>query len=342
MELRPADLLKEWKAGGFRPVYFFFGEEPSGKADALTTLISLFKPDAFNYAEFSGDIESQAGAVVSECLTIPVFAEKRLVVVRAPKLLAGSRAILAEYLQSPSKTTTLVLFSDEKKPDAKDVLARAAAAAGAVCLFGPMGEDEARRLLREAARQAGKELSEEAADALISEAGTQWSVLRQELEKILLYCAQEKAVDLAAVAACLGYQKAVDPFALTRLIQTRDPKTCLLHLRRMFKDGKPDDQAFRALNQISASVLKQLRAKRLQKSGAPQEQIYRSLRLHPYWDKDYLAGLAKFQEGRLKKDLRRCVETEASLKSKAWLDARLELEMLIVDLCARNAGKSGL
>jgi DNA polymerase-3 subunit delta len=341
MELRPADLLKEWKAGRFRPVYYFFGEEPSGKGDALAELVSLFKPDAFNHAEFSGDMEPQAGAVVSECLTIPVFADKRLVVVRTAKLMAQARSVLAEYLKAPSQTTTLVLFSDDKKPDGKDVLARAVGDVGATCVFGPLGDDEARRLLREAARQAGKELTEEAADALVSEAGTQWAVLRQELEKTLLYCAQDKKVDLAAVAACLGYQKAADPFALTRLIQARDMKACLSHLRRMLKDGKPEDQAFRALNQVSASVLKQLRAKRLQRAGAPQEQIYRSLRLHPYWDKDYLASLTKFPEGRLKKDLRRCIETETSLKSKAWLDARVELEMLIVDLCARNAAKPG-
>ena len=32
-------------------------------------------------------------------------------------------------------------------------------------------------------------------------------------------------------------------------------------------------------------------------------------------------------------DLSRCVQTEADLKSKTWLDAKIELERLVVDLC---------
>lgn len=337
MELSPADLLQEWKAGRFRPVYYFFGEEPAAKAGALTELKAAFKPDDFNYAEFSGEADSQAAAAVSECLTIPVFAERRLVVLRGAKLAAAARAVLADYLKSPCPTATLVLFSDDKKPDAKDALAAAAAKAGAICVFGPLGEEEARRLLRQAARQAGKEITDDAVETLLAEVGAQWTPLRQELDKMILFCAGEKEIGLAAAAACLGYRKAADPFALTRLIQNRDLKASLRQLRRMFEDGKPEEQTFRALSQINASLLKQLRAKLLQRAKTPPEQIFRALRLHHYWDKDYLAGLTRFSENRLKNDLRRCVEAEAALKSKAWLDAGLELEMLLADLCAADA-----
>lgn len=337
MELSAVDLLKEWKSGRFRPVYYFFGEEPAAKAGALAELKAAFKADEFNYAELPGEAESQAAAAVSECLTIPVFAERRLVVLRGAKLGTAARSILADYLKSPSATSTLVLFSDEKKPDAKDALTATAARAGAVCVFGPLSEEEARRLLRQAARQAGKEVSEEAVETILAEVGTQEALLRQELDKLILFCAGRKEIDLAAAAACLGYQKAADPFALTRLVQARNLKASLRQLRRMFEDGKPDEQTFRALNQISSTVLKQLRAKRLQRAATPPERIFRALRLHPYWDKDYLANLANFSESRLKNDLRRCLETETSLKSKAWLDAGLELEFLLADLCAASA-----
>ncbi|MEK7857653.1 MAG: DNA polymerase III subunit delta [Elusimicrobiota bacterium] len=339
MELRPADLQKEWKAKTFRPVYLFFGEDAAAKLEAVAQLKEAFSPDAFNLAEFSGDLEVQAAAAVSECLTIPIFSDKRLILVTAPKLLAGARAAFAEYLKEPMKSTTLVLFSEDKKPDFKDALAKAASAAGAVCVFSGLRDEEAASRLCAEARKAGKELAEDAAEALVEEAGTSWSVLRQELEKILLFARDAKEITREQALQCLGYQKAADPFALSRLIQARLLKESITQLRRLFESGKADDQAFRAMSQISSAVSKQFRAKRLQKAAVPADEIYRQLRLNKYWDKDYLSALSRFTEGRLRKDLKACLNTEVSLKSKTWLDPRHEVEQLVVELCRTKAVK---
>src|SRR5205807_2608875 len=132
--------------------------------------------------------------------------------------------------------TTLVLLSDERKADAKDPLIKAAGAAGAVCLFSPLSAAEAERRLKEAARSAGKELSEEAAELLVAEAGTDWGILSQELEKALLY-AEGSRVSRDDALQCLGYQKAADPFALGRLVAQRQLPESLAHFRRFLKDG---------------------------------------------------------------------------------------------------------
>lgn len=332
MELKPADLLKEFKAGKLRPVYYLFGEEAAAKAQALDQLRELFKGDTFNLCEFSGDPDQEAPAIVSECSTLPVFSDKRLVIAKNPKLLADARETLAAYLKDPLPSTTLVLFSDDRKPDARDALAKAAAAAGAVCVFSPLKEEEALDKLKACAKAAGKTLSDEAATALVAEAGTDWGVLSQELEKAVLYAGKSKEISGDDALAVLGYRKAADPFALSRLVAERKLAESLAHLRRLFDGGKTEDSAFRALAQISAAVTKQVKAKRLIKAGVPSESILGKLRLHPYWDRDYLRQLGKFHEKRLARDLKRCLMTEADLKSKTWLDPRLELERLVVDL----------
>ena len=332
MELRPADLLKEWKSGKFRPVYLFAGEEASAKREALEQLKALFKPDDFNFREFSGDVDAEAEAVVSEAMTLPVFADRRLIVVSNPKIPAAARAKFAEYLKDPLASTTLVLLSDDRKLDAKDALAKAAAAAGAACLFAPMREDEAQQRLKAEAQKAGKTLSEEAAALLVAEAGTDWGVLKGELEKALLF-SDSKTISGEEALLCLGYRKASDPFALSRLIQERKLKESLSHLRRFMSEGKPEDQAFRALSQISSAVARQLKGKRMAAAGTPTDAIFRALRLHPFWDREFLGKLARLPETRLRGDLKRCVQTETNLKSKTWLDARVELEHLVVGLC---------
>jgi len=331
MDLRPDDLLREWRAGKFRPVYYLFGEQSAEKADALLKLKALFKADDFNLREFSGDAGSEAAAAVAESLTLPVFADKRLVIVRSPKLPAEARSVFADYLKSASPTTTLVLLSDDRRPDKKDALAAAASAAGAVCVFSPLSDEEAAERLIAEAKRAGKTLSPEAADALVAEAGTDWGILAGELEKLTLYVGDAAEIGLDAVAPCLGYRKSADPWAFEKLIQGRDLKACLSQLGEQYADAKPEEVAFRALAQVRGGYLKQLRAKRLLKAGVAPREIETRLRI--FYDSSFFARAARVTEERLRRDLRRCLEVESDLKSKTWLDPKLELERLVVELC---------
>ncbi len=332
MELRAADLLKEWKTGKFRPVYYLLGEEAAAKTDALKALKDAFQADDFNLFEFSGDPNAEAPAAVSEALTLPVFAERRLVIVRAPKLPAEARAAYAEYLKSPSPTTTLVLLGEDRRPDRKDPLAAAAAQAGAVALFSPLSEGEAVERLLAEAKKAGKTLAPAAADAVVAEAGTDWGILAGELEKLVLFVGTEAEIGPEAALQCLGYRRTADPWAFERLIQARGLTACLLQLSGLFAGGKPDEVVFRALAQIRGAYLKQLKAKRLLKAGVPPREVETRLRI--FYDRDFFARAQRVTEARLRRDLRRCLEVETDLKSKSWLSPKLELERLVVELCS--------
>lgn len=335
MDLRPGDALREWQAGKFRPVYYLFGEESAAKADAVLKLKALFKADDFNLFEFTGDPASEVSAVVAEAMTLPVFADKRLVIVRNPKIPAEARAALADYLKSPSPTTTLVLISEDRRPDKKDALAAAASAAGAVCVFSPLTEEEACDRLAAEAKKAGKTLSPEAAEALVGEAGTDWGILSGELEKLVLFVGAAAEIGPDAALQCLGYRKSADPWAFEKLIQGRDRKACLDQLAGLFADAKPEEVVFRALAQARGAYLKQLKAKRMLKAGIPNREIETRLRI--FYDTSFFARAERVTEARLRRDLRRCLEVETDLKSKAWLDPKLELERLVVELCTPTA-----
>ncbi|MBI4060818.1 MAG: DNA polymerase III subunit delta [Elusimicrobia bacterium] len=335
MELKPNDLAAEWAAGRFRPVYYLFGEESAAKADAILKLKALFKPDDFNLREFSGDPNSEHPAIVSEALTLPVFADKRLVIVRSPRLPAEARAAFAAYLRSPSTTTTLVLLSEDRRPDKKDVLADAAARAGAICVFSPLTEEEAVERLLAEAKKAGKSLDPAAAAALTEQAGTDWGILSGELEKAVLFAGRSADIGMEAVSASMGLRKAADPWAFERLVSGRDLKACLLYLRDAFSGAKPEEVVFRSLAQARTAYLKQLKAKRMLKAGMPPGEIERALRI--FYDRDFFARAQRVTEGRLRRDLRRLLEVETDLKSKAWLDAKIELEGVVVELCTPTA-----
>lgn len=336
MDLKPDELIREWKAGKFRPVYYLFGEQAAAKADALLALKSAFKADDFNCREFTGDFASEAAAIVSEAMTLPAFGGGRLVIARSPRILADAKALLLDYLAAPSEGTTLVLLSDERRPDKKDALAAAVAKAGAVVVFSPLTEEEAAERLIAEAKKAGKTLAPEAAAAIVEEAGTDWGVLAGELEKALLFAGKAPAVGLEAVAACLGTGgEKLDPWAFEKLAQGRDLKACLRHLAEAFAESKPDEVVFRSLAQVRNGYLKQLKAKRLLKAGLAQREIETRLRI--FYDNGFFSRAQRVTEERLRRDLRRCLEVETDLKSKSWLDAKLEFERFVVELCTPTA-----
>jgi DNA polymerase-3 subunit delta len=333
MELKIPELLREWKSQTPRPFYYLLGEEAAQKKLALEVLLASFKDDPFNFSEFSGELGPQAPAIISEAQTLPVSAPRRLILVNAPRLPTQDKEALAEYLKDPLPSTTLVILCEDKKPQAADPLCRAAGRHGALCIFSALKEGEAQERLIIQARRAGRTITPEAAAALVAEAGTDWGGLSQELEKAMLFSSSGE-IGPEQILEGLGYQKSADPFALPRLIEERRLKESLGCLRRFLKDGRPEEQAFRALNQISSAINRQLRAKLMAEARTPQQAIFKALRLHPYWNRDYLSKLGRLTQERLISDLKRCLETEASLKSKAWLDPAVELEQLIVRLCS--------
>ncbi len=331
--------MKEWAGDRLRPAYLLLGN-PADISEALSSLRARFGASPMDFTEY-GDESLGPSAALCDARTPAMLAERRVLLVSNPKLVAAGKAEFVEYLKDPVESTTLVLVSDEKRAAPADPVVKAAGACGAVCVFGPLKEAEALKSLADAALKEGKRLDAEAARTLVAEAGTDWSVLRQELEKALLYCGKDKTVTRSHVLGCLGYRKGTDPYALPRLVERRLLPESLVQLRRWLADGKADEQNFRALYQISGAVRRQLKARQLLSRGASREEIFRDLRLHAWYDRDYLETLEAFSEKRLYADLRLCLTVEADLKSKVWLEPRIELERLLAALCRRRAAPRG-
>ena len=331
--MTPGDLAREWKSGTIHPVYGFWGSESDAKDRALDRLKNLLKLDAFNLVEFPPATGVAAAELRSALWTLPVFAERRLVALKNPKTGSEIKKILIEYLQRPSPQTVLVIFSDDSKIDAKDELQKEIARAGKTCLFAPLREGDAIEFVRRRAKEIGRELDEEAAWALVNEAGTSATVLSQEIEKAALFNARGGIISKSDVVACLGFSKAYDPFALGRSVAMRDRAAALKNLGELFAQGRPEEQAFKALYQVSAALSKQLKALRMVRAGLSREEIYKALRLHPYWDKDYLESAGRISEKAAAAALRRCLQTEKNLKSMSWLDAAFEIKRLVASVC---------
>jgi DNA polymerase III delta subunit len=328
----PSAHAKEWAKGSFRPVYYLFGEDEPAKGLFIDELKKRLGVDEFNLTELAGEAADAAAEAVSAASTPPMFSERRLVVVRRADFGAPALRLVAEYLRDPLPSTVLVLAATAGWPDAKDPAAAAARALGGCVSFRAMGEDDAARRLREEAKKLGFDLAPAAAELMVEESGSEWGVLRAELGKLALYVQGKPAATPEDAAACLGWRRRVNIWDFPRAVQKRDAVQALELLRGLLEEG---EDAYSLLPKVRSALNAQLKAKRLLKAGVPQDQAFFKLGLKRGWDSGFFDWTAKVKEPQLVRALRACLDTEADLKSKSWLDGAVELETLVLKACGK-------
>lgn len=328
----PAAHAKDWAKGAFKPVYYLFGEDEPAKSLFIDELKKRLAVDEFNLTELGGESEDAAAEAVGAAATPPMFSERRLVVVRRADFGAPALRALAEYLRDPLPSTVLVLASTAGWPDAKDPAAAAARALGGVVSFRAMTPEDAARRLRDEAKRLGFALEADAAELIVEESGSEWGVLRAELEKLALFVKEKGAATAEDAAQCLGWRRRVNIWDFPRAIQKRDAHQALALLKGLLEEG---EDAYSLLPKVRGALNAQLKAKRLLKAGVPQDQAFYKLGLKKGWDAGFFDWTAKVKEPQLTRALRACLETEADLKSKSWLDGAVELETLVLKACGK-------
>ena len=237
--LKPDQLMQELSAGTLRPVYLLSGEETLLLDRALAEIEKLALANAM--AEFNCDRfrtrEAGAAEVLAAAQTLPIMAERRLVVVKELEAWrAEEQEQLADYLEDPAATTCLVLVAAEV--DARRKMAKAAGRAGAVVEFKHPYPSQLPALVRELAQGHGQTIEPDAVDLLVELKGNSLQMLEQELLKLALYLGQEKRITREHVAEAVADTKLAGVFEFTDAVGAKNPEAALRAFHRMMDMGE--------------------------------------------------------------------------------------------------------
>lgn len=185
----------------FERVYHFVGDDDFLKEGTARELVEAVVDPAtrdFNLVVLRGD-EASAEAVDTALSTPPMFAERKMVVVRdAQALKKDARAVLDRYLRQPAADVVLLLV------DQAGEKAAAFGASAVVVDFQPLsGERVPAWIAHYAETVPGVRIEEGAARLLLDAVGTDLASLATELDKLASYAAGG-VVDEAAVRAVVG------------------------------------------------------------------------------------------------------------------------------------------
>lgn len=333
-------------------VYLFYGDEPfliDYYVDELKKTVLSEETKELNYVVFENKVAAED--IIDSCDTFPVFADKKLVMVKKSLLFssrkgkdplkdAGSddnaedlpeqdnrdQEALKNYIPLIPETTCLIFV--EEQVDKRLGLFRQIQKHGLVIEFKRQDTKELVPWVAKGFRKLGKIISPDAAMYLVSINEPNMYALKNEILKICSYAGERKEITLEDIRLVASPTIKSVIFDLLDAVAQKNAPKALKILDDILQLKEPEQKILAMLSKQTGELIK---LKYLLKKGADQ-QISRYFQgKHPYALKIMLGQARQMDEKYLKKLLKSCMEAESNYK-KGLIDARLALELLLTNI----------
>lgn len=345
--MKPYELDSAIKKTGPAPLYLLEGEEDYLRDQALSVIKAAVLGGAgaggdsgvgptegggievFNSELLHGD-ESDAEEILMRVMEAPLFASRRLVVLKsAEKLPARAGEALVPYFKAPADTTTLVVTSP--KLDGRLKFAQALRQHAVIVDCAPLFENQLGPWIRAEAGRFGVRVHGDAVLLLKEMAGGSLYLVRRELEKLAAYVPTGTIVGPAEVDSVRGVEPGASVFDLTAAISAQDLGRALRILARNLEAG---EGPLRILGSLVWQYRRIWKGRDLLRQGSAETEVGRTLGISPYRLGEFLEQVRRLPEPHLRTAFARFLDTDSRLKGgSAGVPARV-MEDLLLELCA--------
>jgi DNA polymerase-3 subunit delta len=329
---RATDPLAELKKKGPQPVYAIDGEERGLVDEFVHALREAAVPPAardFNYEVFSGK-EVTLARVVDVALTLPAFAQRRMVLVQqADKLNVSDPEPLLRYLESPSPTTVLAFVAD--KFDARGKVYKAFQRAGAAVRFARPRPHQMPDLVAQRATAMGLALTPPAVRALVDAVGPDLGAAVKALELLDLYRGTNtsRALDADDVTSVVQTAREESIFDLVDAIGQRERARVLFLLQRLLVGQR--EPGLRVLALVARHFRHLMMARELLARGQPPSALASAVGIPPFLVDKLARQARQFSEADLVQGHAAIKHADRVLKSTRVRDVRV-MERLAMEL----------
>jgi len=307
--ITPSAAVEQIRAGSPDAVYLVVGDDEHEKLALASEFDELVEADlrAFNVGRFHGG-DASLGVILDAARTLPMMVPRRLVVVtHAERVLEPSRESpaavrdaesLLEFVRHPPDHVVVVLVAANL--DARRKLTKGLLAATTVVQCGVLDTvEDAQRWVRATVAASGAKISPAAVRALGQRVGPDLGRLRGEVERLILFAADQDEISEDDVLQVAGPMAAHDDWAVAGAIER--------------------GQTGVALRELGVTI----------ESGAVPYMVLGQLG----W-----VARTKVPSSRLPEAVEAVFRTDFALKRSAG-DPRVLLERLVIDLCSATGGR---
>jgi DNA polymerase-3 subunit delta len=291
----PQEFETALKKGVIPAISYLYGEETYLVERAVRQLLDRAVDPSlkdFNYNVFYGN-ESKGIDIADAAQTLPMFAERRAVLVkRAENLSAAACEVLLPYIQNPAAGTCLI-FTGAKIDQRKKFFVELKKH-GALVEFKRLYDNKLSAFIQ---GESTKPFDAAAADLLSFLIGNNLQELASQIEKLVVFAGDRPRITLEDVRAVASSSKAFTVFELARYLCVRDLHNTLKSLDTLFRNGEDTPMMIGALSRHFRQLW---RVRELLDRKAAKPDIAREVGINPYFLDDMIAQARNFKRGELR------------------------------------------
>lgn len=308
---------------------YLYGEE-SFLVDRATRILldKAIDPSLkdFNYNVFYGN-ESKGVDIVDAAQTLPMFSDRRAVLVkRAEALTASACEALLPYIQSPAATTCLIFTGakiDQRKKFFLELKKH-----GELVEYKRLYDNKISGFIQSEANVHGKPIESAAAELLSFLIGNNLQELSSQIEKLVVYAGTRPRITIDDVRTIASSTKAFTVFELARYLGVRDMQNALRCLDTLLRNGEEIPMMIGALTRHFRQLW---RIREMLDRKAPQADISKETGINPYFLGEMLLqakNFARIDLQRLFDEFYRC-----DVESKTGGHPYTLMHGLVVGIC---------
>ena len=317
------------KMGQLKNVYLLYGTEDYLKRQYRDKLKHALveSDDTMNFSAYEGkDINPKELIDLSE--TLPLFKEKRMILVENSGFFKNNCDDLAEYMSQVPESTCFVFVEEEV--DKRSKLFKAASRAGSAVEFETPKEDMLVRWILGRIQREGKKITQSVMQLFLSKTGSDMENIDKELEKLICYTLDKTEISAADVEAICTGQTENKIFEMIDAISARNQKKALdLYYDLLALKEAP----MRILFLIARQFQNLLLIKSMSAKGYPAVSIAKTAGMPSFAVQKNLRQAGAFKINQLKEAIEDCGQAEEDVKTGRMAD-QLAVELLIVKYSA--------
>lgn len=326
-----SDVTKRASKGSLDPVYVLVGTERlliERAVDAVRKAVDDMGAPGFNIEVFDGK-GLEASRVISAARTLPMMADKRLVLVRRfDAMTPTEQNNLAAYLDDPSDTACFVMTAD--KLDGRSKLGKAAKKKGVLIDAKPLRGRELREFIRAEATARDHNIAPQAIETLLDAVGDDLAAIDDAMERLSLFVGAGQRIDADAVMQCVTRIRVESIWSLVDAIGLKDRKKGVAAAQSLLDDREPP---LRLLAMVARQLRIVARMREALSEGLRPQDAAKRAGAPPFKAGDLTESARRFTAESLGRAFELIAETDRALKgSKRPPDVILQDAVLA--LCA--------
>ncbi|VDG20722.1 DNA polymerase III subunit delta [Lactobacillus sp.] [Lactiplantibacillus mudanjiangensis] len=328
--------MQELQADKLKSVYVVLGTVDYLADQLKQQFLKLIPTEEQTMNVGSYDMETTPVAVaLDDAMSAPFFGERRLVFINHPYFLTGDNQknkidhdleALQRYFEQPEPATILVLMAPYEKLDARKKLVKTLKKQAAMIEVNQVTERETQEYVQAALQKQQLSIEPAAFQELMSRTDGQLGLIMTQLPKLMIYAAQSRRIDLAAVDALVTKSLTQNVFDLVNDVLRYQTQAAV----ELYHELVTAQEAPLKINAILLGQFRLLlQVKILERAGYSQGSLASTLKVHPYRVKLAMQTVRQFNQAALRAAYLGLLQTEVQMKT-TQRDPELLFELFMV------------